>query len=414
MALTGMAAWIIGAAAVAGAATAGGVVLYTSGPFANDEGPPEQAVETPAVEVAKPADVTVQVIAGGSAMRQDFPAALGGFRDGPALQAEFDGPAGIALDRDGSLLVADSGNHRIRRLSPDGMVTTVAGSGEEGVSDGPAASATFRTPVDIAVGPDGTIYVVDAKASMIRAIRDGVVATVAGVDWIACQEQEYQKGTEGEERMPPAWPCDHSLFRDGDAATALFLQPASIAVAADGTLYVVDSANARIRVIRDGVVTTLAGSGTHALTDGKGSSAAFSGPADSVLVGDVLYVNDGVVIRSVASDGTVSTIAGDPTDLFGKHLDGSLGDAAFRSLTGIAAGSNGLCVTDNPYVRAIVGDRVATLAGTGQHGFAEGTGEAATFSLPSGIAVADDGTVYVADMNLNRIFVLRSKGGVLC
>jgi DNA-binding beta-propeller fold protein YncE len=102
-----------------------------------------------------------------------------GFADGPQSVARFDAPTGIAACPDGSLLIADTQNHRIRRLTADGEVTTVAG-GAEGFADGPVAQARFSAPCGVTVGPDGAIYVADAGNNRVRRVRDRVVSTLAG------------------------------------------------------------------------------------------------------------------------------------------------------------------------------------------------------------------------------------------
>ena len=102
-----------------------------------------------------------------------------GFADGLGAQARFNGPAGLAVDGDGNVLMADAGNHRIRRITPDGTVTTLAGSGASGSADGDAASATFTGPTGVALGPKGDVYVLEMEAQRVRRIStDGQVVTV--------------------------------------------------------------------------------------------------------------------------------------------------------------------------------------------------------------------------------------------
>ncbi|MFO0873803.1 MAG: hypothetical protein U0575_07500 [Phycisphaerales bacterium] len=121
-------------------------------------------------------DGTVSTVAGG---------AEGGFADGPAKSARFLGACGLAIEVDDSILVADAGNRRVRRIAPDGTVSTIAGSGRRGDADGSALSATFDTPAGVAVGPDGTIFVLDFHDDdpRVRRIgRDGMVTTIAVTD----------------------------------------------------------------------------------------------------------------------------------------------------------------------------------------------------------------------------------------
>lgn len=147
-----------------------------------------------------------------------------GFRDGPGDAARFDTPSGIALDGTGSLVVADTANNAIRRVSPAGEVTTVAGDGTPGLDDGPARAARFNGPLGVAVDRhDGRILVADAYNDRIRVIHpDGVVTTLAGT----------VRG-----------------FADGPGAEARFDTPGGVAVAADGTVLVADTGNGAVRIV---------------------------------------------------------------------------------------------------------------------------------------------------------------------
>jgi DNA-binding beta-propeller fold protein YncE len=171
------------------------------------------AGDSPRIRVITPGG-TVFALAGG----------VRGFRDGPGDAARFDTPSGIALDGNGSVVVADTGNNAIRRVSPAGEVTTVAGDGAPGLDDGPAGAARFNGPLAVAVDPhDGRILVADAYNDRIRVIQpDGVVTTLAGT----------VRG-----------------FTDGPATEARFNTPGGIAVAADGTVLVADTGNGAVRVI---------------------------------------------------------------------------------------------------------------------------------------------------------------------
>ena len=169
-------------------------------------------------------DGVVSTFAGGGA----------GFAAGPAATAAFDTPSALAIDRLGNLVVADTGNNAIRKVAPDGSVSTLAGGGEAGYLDGVGRAARFDGPVGVAVGRDGTVWVADTYHDRIRRIgRDGSVTTVAG------------SGT-------PAG-------LDGIGAAAAFDTPTAIAVSKDGVLFVADTGNDAIRRIdKDGSVSTLA------------------------------------------------------------------------------------------------------------------------------------------------------------
>jgi DNA-binding beta-propeller fold protein YncE len=157
-----------------------------------------------------------------------------GFTDGAGNIAAFDTPSALAIDRRGNVYVADTGNHAIRKITPSGVVSTIAGTGKAGYLDGPAATAQFNGPVGVAVDKAGNVFVADTYNDRIRRIApDGRVTTIAG------------NGAPGD--------------ADGAAHTAGFDTPSGIAVAPDGTLYVADTGNDAVRAITPGgLVSTLA------------------------------------------------------------------------------------------------------------------------------------------------------------
>ena len=162
-----------------------------------------------------------------------------GLIDGPAESARFSWPMGMALTASGDVIVADAQNHAIRRIAPDGMVTTVAGGNGEGARDGPGEHAQFAWPTDVAVHADGSIYVADSRNGRIRKIgADGAVTTVAG-----------------SESIPLIWgPID------GLATEARFDDPFALAFDRDGNLLIADRNDRRIRVLSPaGQVSTLVG-----------------------------------------------------------------------------------------------------------------------------------------------------------
>lgn len=218
-----------------------------------------------------------------------------GLVNGPAAFARFSRPRGVARDALGNIVVADYDNHVIRRISPSGAVTTVAGDGLPGYNEGPAASARFNYPVDVAVDSTGAIYVADEGNHRIRKISpSGTVSSAAG------------NGSAG--------------LDNGPANSSRFNGPSGLAIDPAGTIYVSDTLNHCIRKIQLGQVTTMAGSvstfagsGFPGFLDGLGTAAAFDHPMG--LVADVsgdLFVSDtgNHAIRKVTASGLVSTVAG--------------------------------------------------------------------------------------------------------
>ncbi len=213
-----------------------------------------------------------------------------GLRDGTGREAVLHDPSGIVTDAHGNAYFCDSGSHTVRCVTPAGMVTTIAGSGEPGNADGTGAAAQFKFPTGIAITPDRTLYVADSGNHIIRAVSpQGVVRSLSGC------------GTPG--------------HKDGASHIAQFYYPTGIAADSDGALFVADRANHRVRkVTLKGHVSTLAGSGAAAAVDGRGSSASFSWPhgivVDPAPRGPV-YVSDTFVfqIRKILRDGTTRTIS---------------------------------------------------------------------------------------------------------
>ncbi len=256
-------------------------------------------------------DGVVSTVAGG----------VRGFADGSGSAAAFSTPSGLALGTDGTLYLADTGNHAIRRITPDGEVTTLAGDGTPGYVDGPARQARFNGPIGIAVASDGRILIADTYNDRIRVIdAGGTVTTLAG---------SGQPGAD-----------------DGVAEGASFDTPSGIAVDARGTVYVADTGNGVVRIVDpQGQVTT----------PGWARGDGFARPLGVAIgSGDDIYVADEAGrIVAIRPDGGFRTLAGAGSGF----RDGAGGIAQFRSPSSVTTiGPGHLVVADagNALVRRVV------------------------------------------------------------
>lgn len=417
----------------------------------------------------------VRVLAGG----------YGNHADGPGSTALFYYPSGMAQGADGVLYVADTYNNRIRRVRPDGQVSTLAGSGEVGTTDGPAATARFTNPTAIAVDARGTVYVTDSYSQAIRKITpDGQVSTLpglghlvapgagvssfsslavdaAGTLYVADKPQDiiYKITAAGvASALPGSRPAGHfpskgdtvvtlrrpaavAVGNDGSVYVAgasdmricriwpsgrvrvlagkpefkaayrgvrtEHFRPNGLAVAANGTVYVADAGrNAIHQILPNGQVSTLSyvahsAPGAPRYAFGPGTAAHIASPWGLTRAADgSLYVvaHDDHRITRLSPDGQLGTLAGAGE---ATRVDGPGPTALFREPFGVAVASGGTVYVadgDNHCIRKISPrGQVSTLAGSGQRGLANGTGPAARFTRPTGVAVAANGAVYVAD-----------------
>jgi len=362
-----------------------------------------------------------------------------GTADGSGAAAQLHEPRGICIDSTGTLYVADYENHTVRRITAAGVVSTLAGRADvPGNADGVGTAATFRAPMGIAVDGTGVVYVTDTGNRAIRRIAaNGSVTTVTVSGSPLSEPRGIAIGTAGALLVADygshtirsiatsgavttlAGSIDTPGTADGASSSARFHYPSGLAVLSDGSLLVADTDNDTIRGVRDNVVRTVAGLAGRVLTaDGVGANARFDAPyATAVDATGVVYVADASahVIRRIGTDGAVTTFAGLP-GAFG--IDDGTGDGArFYAPTGVAVDPSGnLYVADrmNSTVRKVTPGRiVTTLAGSGRsRGSADGTGSAARFSQPFGVAVDGAGTVYVTDSQAGTIRRITSGGVV--
>jgi sugar lactone lactonase YvrE len=314
-----------------------------------------------------------------------------GTNDGLGAAARFDSPRGVAVDTNGNVYVSDFRNHTIRKVTPEGFVTTLAGVPEiAGWRDGPGNEALFTTPRRAAADRLGNLFVADHGNHVIRKISpDGFVTTIAGAP--------QQSGR-----------------ADGTNDTARFNDPSDVAIDRGGNVFVGDTGNRTVRRIQplgtNWIVTTIAGrAGQAGTADGTNGNARFRDAIglDVDRDGNVYVADNGAhTIRKIVPIGTnwvVSTLAGladNPGDADGR------GEAArFRAPIGIAVDAAGIVFvgdTGNATVRKISPDgEVVTLAGlAGVTGGANGTGSAARFDESRSVAVDKNGNLYVCDADL--------------
>ncbi len=332
-----------------------------------------------------------------------------GSADGAGSYAQFYTPEGVAVDGAGNVYVADWGNSTIRKITPAGGVSTIAGfAGSPGADDGTNSGARFYQPSGVAVGPGTNIYVADSGNNLIRKI------TPVGSNWVVTT-LAGQAGTNG--------------FRDGTGTNALFSTPKGVAVDSAGNVYVADFDYCIIRVITPaGVVNTIAGypSPLGGTNDGTNSFALFDDPSGvAVDSAGNLYVadqgNDTIrMITPVGTNWVVTTIAG-TAETLGTD-DGT--NALFDAPTAVAVDTNGnIYVADfnNDTIRMITPTNtpggtnwtVSTMAGEADNpGLTDATGTNAQFSGPEGVAVDAIGNVYVGDSANNIIRKITSAAVV--
>jgi uncharacterized protein (TIGR03437 family) len=307
---------------------------------------------------------------------------------GPALSTGFASPVGLAADAAGNLYIVDQLLGSVRKLS-NGQLTTVAGTGRQGVSgdNGPATSAQLANPVAIAIDASSNLYIADYSSQSIRRVSNGVITTVAG-DGI--------QGFGGD---------------NGLATLAHLSNPSGVAVDSSGNLYIADVSNSSIRKVTNGVISTVVGDRTLGFGGDNGPAAAAKLNLPSQVAVDAsgnLYIADAwnFRIRKVSS-GTITSIVGNGTQGFSGD-GGPATNAQFCEPTDLALDSAGnIYVSDvcNHHVRKISGGLISTVAGDGTRGYsADGSAAAsARLSQPNGVAADANGNIYIADLGNNRV-----------
>ena len=301
--------------------------------------------------------------------------------DGGAVQlSRLSLPSGACADSIGALYIADTGNHRIRKVALNGTITTLAGTGEAGYSGdgGPAASAKLSSPGGVAIDRQGNLYIADTGNHVIRRVTpEGSIATLAGT------------GAAG-------YGGDNVL-----ASRSAFSSPGGVTVDSNGNLYIADTANHRVRkMFVNGVTVTLAGTGVAGFSgdDGLATAAQLNAPLSTALddTGNLYIADTGNnVVRRIAADGKITTLVRTQS-------------AAWNSPQGVAVSRGDVIVSDtgnHRLLRVTAAGYVQVIAGTTVSGFSGDGGQAATaaVSSPRGLFADSLGSVYFADSANHRI-----------
>lgn len=319
---------------------------------------------------------------------------------GPASQAQLNSPAGVVIDGAGNLYIADAGNHRVRKVTPAGVISTIAGNGVSGYSgDGGAATdASLVEPYGLALDAAGNLYISDWQSAVVRKVTPGgTISTVAG------------NGTWG-------------FSGDGGPATSANLNlPEGLSVDTAGNLFIADALNHRIRKVSPGgTITTVAGNGTGSSSGdgGLATDAAIYYPFNVMAdpEGGLIITDTQCRIRRVL-DGVIHTIAGDGSCEF--HGDGGpAASAGIGAPEGLALDDEGnlyFVDTDFGRIRRVrYEDRIIeTMAGIGTFGGDGGRGTNALLSVIAGIGLNSSGELFISDFYPNHRIRKVGPGGAI-
>jgi sugar lactone lactonase YvrE len=380
--------------------------------------------------------------------------------DGTGTGARFSGPNGIVLDGDGNVYVADTGNRKIRKITPQGVVTTLAGSGSRGSADGTGTAAQFVVPYDLAMAGQSPILPVSDLTGVRKIYAQTAEVTTVPYPTPAPYIVETDpptvpslaaRGSDGppDPYLAYAVPSFGSailkagvqlagnfMYGDqlGDATTALFRRPLGLARGLGSSLLIADEGNHKIKKLESGTVSLVAGS-TQGYFNGPDSVAKFSNPRGLTVdgAGNVFVADAGNHrIRKIDTGGSVTSVAGSSEG----YADGAVGSARFKSPSRVAVAADGpLSEARGLRVQSVAvdpggnlffsedgelaskgtffgirkinrSDVVSTIMG-GKEGLADGIGPGALFSSPRGLAFSPAGDLYVADKGNNLIRKIR-------
>ncbi len=321
--------------------------------------------------------------------------------DGKATEAQLKIPAGLAFDKKGNLYIADRDNHRVRKVSARGIITTVAGNGTAGFSGdgGKATQAQLSLPSGVAVDDDGNIFIADRSNNRVRVVDDdGIITTVAG---------NGMDGYKGD---------------SGPATEAQLSKPFGLALDKKGNLYIADRENNRVRkVSARGTITTVAGDGGFFFMGDNGPAyrASLAGPTGvAVDKNGVLYIADrnNNRIRSVDAQGMIRTVAGTGQQDYNGDSEMARDTNLYLPFGVALSRDDKLLIIDRSHyrIRQINPRRgsIETVAGNGMKMFAGDGGPAtgAKLSFPHGIAVDKNGNVIFSDKGHYRIRRVSTDG----
>jgi len=318
---------------------------------------------------------------------------------GPATSAQLNGPAGLALDDNGNLYIADAGNNVIREVS-GGTISTIAGNGAfgSGCANGPALTAQLNGPGGVAVDLHGNVYIADTGDYCIRKVSGGTITRVAGTG-------------------APLYSGD-----TGQAVNAAIGFTMSVAVDTNGNVYIADAGNERIRkvTVSSGVINTVAGKGTAGFSGdgGPATSAELKTPIGVAVdsLGDIFIADESNNVIREVSGGNINTVAGDHA--LGAGFSGDTGGATQAQLSSpqmVALDSNNnLYIADegNNRIREVSQGDISTIVGNGLIGD-NGPASGAQLGSPFGIGLDPSGNLYIADTTLIRVRKVTAATGTI-
>ena len=343
-----------------------------------------------------------------------------GGEGGPAVNALLNSPMGLGLDKDGLLLIADSLNFKLKRISASGNITTIAGNGVSGNSGngGSALAASLAEPVDAFGAADGTIYISSLRNGGIRTVSAaGTIANFSGGSFdrpmsllpmpdggfliVRNYARTVSRVLNGAVTNIAGIASSDGIGDGGPAEGAKLFSPGGIVVSSNGDVIVGDFKDARLRRIRNGTISTIG--------QAQGESLAFDSRGR-------LHTTNGSGVHRLENDGSLTRVAG--TGVAGFSGDGGVANTALLQFAeGIAFDSSDtlyIADTRNHRIRRVDGVTgiITTFAGNGVAGFSGdgGLATAAQLNFPRGLAVGPDGTLYIADTSNNRVRTVGRDG----